>query len=230
MEPEFITYQKFSDVALANAMAEQLDNHHIQYLIAEESFNFDPAFIMNNALTEYAVKIKSTDFEKATQALKDDESADVAEIDTDYYLFAFSNDELKEVITKADEWSSFDVVLARKLLTERGIIFSDKDLAAIKNERLEELREPDSSQTTWVIIGYIIALSGIIILPFFIAAIGLFIGWHLSSHKKTLPDGERVYAYNQSDRKHGKRIFYLGITVLVLNIIYFIYKTFIEKY
>jgi hypothetical protein len=218
MEPEFITYQKFSDVALANAMAEQLDNHHIQYLIAEESFDFDPAFRMNNALKEYAVKIKSTDFEKATQALKDDESTDVAEIDTDYYLYVFTNDELMEVVTKADEWSAFDNVLALKLLAERGISISDKEIAEINEKRIEELRAPDAPQTFYIVIGYLAALLG--------GILGIFIGWHLSNYKKTLPNGDRVYDYNETDRAHGKRIFYLSIVIFIIAVIFKIVSLF----
>jgi hypothetical protein len=218
MEPEFITYQKFSDVALANAMAEQLDNHHIQYLIAEESFDFDPAFRMNNALKEYAVKIKSTDFEKATQALKDDESTDVAEIDTDYYLYVFTNDELMEVVTKADEWSAFDNVLALKLLAERGISIGDKEIAEINEKRIEELRAPEAPQTFYIVIGYLAALLG--------GILGIFIGWHLSNYKKTLPNGDRVYDYNETDRAHGKRIFYLSIVIFIIAVIFKIVSLF----
>jgi hypothetical protein len=222
MEPEFITYQKFSDIALANAMAEQLDNHHIQYLIAEESFSFDPAFRMNNALKEYAVKIKNTDFEKANQILKDDESADVTEIDADYYLYAFTNDELMEVITKADEWSAFDNVLALKLLAERGISISEKEIAEINKKRIEELRAPEAPQTFYIVIGYLAALLG--------GILGIFIGWHLSTYKKTLPNGDRVYDYNENDRKHGKRIFYLSVIIFIIAIIYKIAPVFERNY
>jgi hypothetical protein len=35
------------------------------------------------------------------------------------------------MITKADEWSPFDVVLARKILHKRGINISEKELAVI---------------------------------------------------------------------------------------------------
>jgi len=222
MEPEFITYQKFSDIALANAMAEQLDNHHIQYLIAEESFNFDPGFRMSNALIEYAVKIKTTDFEKANQLLKDDENADVAEIATDYYLFAFTNDELMEVITKADEWSAFDFVLARKILGGRGVTLNDEAIAKAKNERIESLKKPAGSQNTWIILGYLFAFLG--------GVLGLFIGWHLSTAKKTLPDGERVYEYSEQDKKQGKRIFYISIVMTVISAILRLMPLFMHTY
>lgn len=104
MEPEFITYQKFNDRALADELAEQLDNHHIEHCLEEESQTFDPTFAFNDVITkQYAVKIKSEDFEKVNQLLKEDENEEVTEIGKDYYLYSFTDDELMEVITKADE-------------------------------------------------------------------------------------------------------------------------------
>lgn len=40
-------------------------------------------------------------------------------------------------------------------------------------------------------------------------------GWHLYTLKKTLPNGEKVFIYNNQDRKHGWKIFILGITGLI---------------
>ena len=221
MDPAFITYQKFNDPALADELAAQLKQHHIDYAIEEESLTFDPFFTFNPLAKEYAVKISPSDFERATGLLKEDETGNVDGIEKDYYLLGFSDEELMDVITKADEWSAFDVVLARKLLAEKGKDVSDQKINVIQKERIEELKKPETSQLTWIIAGYLVALSSVIlILPPFISAIGIFIGWHLSSYKKTLPDGERVYGYSDTDRMHGKRIFYLGIILFVLRFAY----------
>jgi len=94
---------------LADELAGQLACHDIKYVIEEESRTFDPAFTFSGTTEkDWAVKIKSEDFEKVNQLLRDDESADITKIGKDYYLYRFSNDELMEVITKADEWSPFD--------------------------------------------------------------------------------------------------------------------------
>jgi hypothetical protein len=213
MDPEFITYQKFNDPALADELGGQLDNHQIKYFIEEESRPFDPTYSFNEAaVTQYAVKIKSEDFEKVNQLLKDDENEDVTEIGKDYYLYSFTDDELMEVITKADEWSPFDVVLARKLLAEKGKNLTDEAISAINEKRIEALKVPEPPQTYWIVIGYIGALIG--------GLLGIFIGWYLTTYKKTLPNGERVYEYNEKDRKQGRVIFYIGIVVLTVAIIY----------
>jgi len=223
MNPDFITYQKFNDPALAEELAEQLEQNGIPYQIEEESLTFNITFVQNDPLQkEYAVKIKSEDFEKVNELLKKNEETNTAEIDKDYYLFSFTDDELMDVVTKADEWSAFDVVLARKLLAERGKEISEQKIATIQEQRIEELKKPEASQLTWIIVGYLMALSGAFLLVY-TSAIGIFIGWHLSSYKKTLPDGERVYGYSDTDRMHGKRIFYLGIIVFAVSLAYLLF-------
>jgi len=213
MEPEFITYQKFDDIALANGLAGQLEKHHIKYFVEEESRTFDPSFAFNNTMsTDWAVKIKSEDFEKVNELLKESESEDITEIGNDYYLYSFTDNELMEVITKADEWNPFDIVLARKILAERGKNLTDEAIAGINEKRIEDLKVPDPPQTYWIVVGYVCAFLG--------GLLGIFIGWYLMTFKKTLPNGERVYEYLESDRKHGRRIFYIGVVVLTLAVAY----------
>ncbi len=212
MEPEFITYQKFDDPALANELIEALKKHHIKYLMEEESLTFDPSYSFNPLSKDYAVKIRSDEFEHVTELLKADESEDIDKIGDDYYLFSFTNDELMEVITKADEWSPFDVVLARKILAEKGENLTDEAIATINEKRIEELKVPDPPQTAWIFVGYLFA--------FFGGLLGIFIGWYLLSFKKTLPNGERVYEYSERDRKHGRIIFYISIAAFTLSLLY----------
>jgi len=209
MEPDFITYQRFNDIALANNLADILQRHNIIYTIEEESLTFNPTFVLNNELSnEYAVKIKSDDFEQVNQLLVEEETTNIDEVEADYYLFKFTNDELIDLLTKADEWSAFDYLLAQKILAERGITVDDNYLAELKEKRIEELKKPEPPQTIWVIIGYMTACLG--------GILGIFIGWYLLSSKKTLPNGEKVYNYNERDRKNGRNIFYLSIIIFAI--------------
>lgn len=50
--------------------------------------------------------------------------------------------------------------------------------------------------------------------------LGIFIGWFLTTYKKTLPNGERVYEYNENDRKQGRRILFIGIVIFAIAVIY----------
>jgi hypothetical protein len=212
MEPVLILFKRFNDLALANALTAVLDEHGIEYTIEESGASFDPAFRRNELSTEYSVKIKAEDFELVDQLLKDNEIENIKNADKDHYLYGFTDEELMDILAKADEWSAFDYQLARKILTERGVAINEKMLADLKNDRIEELKAPEPSQKTWIIVGYLFALAG--------GILGIFIGWHLATYKKTLPDGEKVYGYNENDRQQGKWIFYIAIGVFVISIIY----------
>ncbi len=211
MEPEFITYQKFNDIELANELIGVLSENNIPYTTEEEAPVFDPSFSFREIVTEYAVKINAADFERVNQLLAESEKDNVNNADKDYYLFTFTDAELMEVITKADEWSAFDNQLAQKIMADRGKSITDEQISRIKEERIEELKKPDAPQTSWIIIGYISAFLG--------GLIGIFIGWYLASYKKTLPDGQKVYGYTEHDRKQGQRIFFIGIVVLCIGVI-----------
>jgi hypothetical protein len=213
MKPEFITFRKFDDAALVNELTELLHTHHIKYYIEEESISPNPLFNINNELSKgYVVKIQNNDFEQVAQILAENDSQVVADIGKDYYLFDFIDDELIDLLAKADEWSTFDQTLARKILSERGKSVSDEDLVNLQKERIAELKKPDKNETIWVFIGYISGFVG--------GVLGFFIGWHLLTYKKTLPNGERVLGYGENDRRHGKRILYISIVCFVMLITY----------
>ena len=130
---------------------------------------------------------------------------EIDQVDKDYYLFGFSDDELLDLISKADEWSPFDFLLARKILAQRGNVLSNEEVKYLEEERINELKKPEAPQTKWIIIGYLCAALG--------GILGIFIGWHLFTYKKTLPNGERLYGYSKADRKHGRIIFYISSIV-----------------
>jgi len=216
MEPEFITYQKFNDAALAAELTDLLQRHNIKYVMEEQSLTFNPTFVLNDELSmEYAVKISSDDFEMVNKIVAEEESANVDEVEKDYYLFDFSDEELMEIIATADEWSAFDNQLARKILADRGKPVTDKVLLELNEKRIDELKEPEPPQTTWIIVGYMAALIG--------GLLGIFIGWYLATYKKTLPNGERVYGYSIHDRQQGLRIFFLSIIIFAIAIVVRVY-------
>lgn len=211
MEPEFITYKKFNDVALANDLAELLEANNVKYFLDEEAPNFNPAFSYAEG-KEYVVKIIPEDFEQVNELLKQDADESIGEVESDYYLLSFTSQELMDVITKADEWNPFDVQLARKLLAERGNAISDDEIEEIEEKRIEELKTTEPSQWWWIVWGYAFASGG--------GVLGFFIGWHIWTHKKTLPNGEMVYSYSENDRQQGKYIFYLSFVGLTVVFVY----------
>jgi|SRR5690349_20944877 hypothetical protein len=89
------------------------------------------------------------------------------------------------------------------------------------NDDNKFLQRSALGQNTWVIIGYISCL--------FAGIIGMFIGSFLVTAKKSLPDGNIVHVFTERNRKHGKIILYLGCSVLILSILFFINWFILEK-
>ena len=110
-----------------------------------------------------------------------------------------------------DKWGKFDYLLAQKILIDRGEVISNEQLMAFRQKRLEDLAQPDKRQIPWIIAGYIFSLLG--------GFLGLIIGWSLWKIKKTLPNGEKVYAFMYHDRVHGKIIFLIGIIIFPIALI-----------
>lgn len=216
MTDDFITYEKFSNKNTAEEFAKLIKEENIEYLLENNSLSFDPTFANNGFGTEFCIKIKKSDFKKLDEILLQKSEEEINEIQEDYYLLTFSNDELIDVITKSDEWNKFDVSLAKKLLKERGKEINPEQITVIENERIIELSKPEKSQKVYIITGYVFALLG--------GWISIFIGWHLLTYKKTLPNGNRIYAYSEHDRNQGNRILLLGIVFFALWFIYVLLK------
>ena len=218
MKEEFITFQKFNEQVSALELGKLLKENNIEYLLEDNSVNSDPIMSNNEFSKDFRVKLQRKDFEKADNLLQQLSQAEIDEIDKNYYLFSFSDDELIDLIAKRDERSQFDFLLAQKLLKERGKEISPEMIEQIKKERIIELSKPEESQTSWIISGYVFALLG--------GLLGIFIGWYLSTHKKTLPNGNRIYVYSAIDRKHGSRILIVGVIFLTFWLIMKLLKSY----
>lgn len=202
-QPEFVTFDRMENQQAAVALSKLLTENGVENFVEDQSANFDPAFSSNGVQKEFRVKMRREDFAQADQIVENAILGDLEQTPDDYYLKDFTDAELLDVIAHKDEWSPFDFMLARKLLRERGKDLSAQELDAIRNERLSELAKPAGRQWSAITFGYGFALLG--------GLLGIFIGWGLRSRKKTLPNGEIVYAYQEADRAQGLWIIYTGI-------------------
>jgi hypothetical protein len=75
------------------------------------------------------------------------------------------------------------------------------------------LARPENDGTGWVFAGRFFSLMG--------GFLGVLIGLVLMQSTKTLPDGRKVYTYDEETRKQGKTILYISliVTAIVLTII-----------
>ncbi|MGO4913832.1 hypothetical protein [Leeuwenhoekiella sp. W20_SRS_FM14] len=215
MTENYSIFKKFPTLEQANELKELLKENGIESLLADNIPPVDVTFSGNTLQNEFEVRIKQSDFKKAEEILEKNAENLIDQIDKDYYIFEFTDEELYEILLKSDEWNAFDYTLAQKILKQRGKSVDKELLNSLKNERLKDLAKPEENQKPWIIAGYIFSHLG--------GFLGLIIGYFLWTSKKALPNGQKVYSYSANDRKHGKYIFYIGLiiapTALLLKVV-----------
>ncbi len=207
----FATFQKFSSEENALVLMNILSEERIDFEVANNSPSVN--FTLNGTLqNEFEVKVRQEDFQRANQLLEKIARENIGNLSKDHYLFEFSDDELMEILQKPDEWGKEDYLIAQQILKDRGKIISSKQLENFKTQRLQALSKPDEGNTFWTIFGYISAL--------LLGLLGIWIGWHLMGSRKTLPNGQQIFTYNEQNRLHGKRIVFIGISSMIAFIVY----------
>jgi hypothetical protein len=210
-QDNYKTYRTFNDYGLVRELEVTLAEYQIEYVTENTSLPFDPSFANNPVNQEYRVKLKSEDFERANAVLVKQASAQLDEADQDHYLFAFSDEELIQLISKRDEWSDYDFLLAQRILKERGRVVEEGELTDLEEKRLQELNKPEKVNPGWIYAGFLFALLG--------GIFGIMMGWFISSNTKTLPNGKTIYCYSDADRRKGRIMMISGIVVLAFCLI-----------
>lgn len=210
-QEQFLTYQKFSNAEDLNELSELLNANSIAFEVEDASARVDGTFVSASANKEYRLKLKQEDFARADQLQNEIAANDILTVEADHYLYSFSDAELIDLVEKSDEWSKFDLALAKKILSERGVGINVAKLEEIQSDRLKELAKPEKASQAMVVTGYISAILG--------GLLGVFLGWHLLNHKRTLPNGTQVYGYTEADRMHGNRILILGVVFFTVGLV-----------
>jgi len=208
MPDNFLTFQKFNDPGLADSICELLRSQCIDCRVANEAPTFDVSCANNKIDPTYHLKVPSGDFVRAHAALEAYYARQLNTLDPDYYLFAFSDDELLDIIQHPDEWGALDYALAKHLLAQQGKPVTPEQEAATQEHRLAELSKTEPAHTQWIFFAYLLAVV--------FGLGGFFLGYAMAFSKKNLPNGQQVFVYSPGDRRHGRR-------VMVISAITFFY-------
>lgn len=218
MAEDFVVFRKYTDLDQAKEMTRMLKEQQVLCKLIDNSPEFDLTMSNNTLQNEYQLQVHPEHVKMATALLDEGAEDQLDEIDEDHYLFEFSKEELYDVLIKPDEWSRLDYQLAKKILTERGETISQELLESLRKQRLADLAKPEPNQRAWVVFGYVTALLG--------GFIAIATGYYLWTLKKTLPDGSKVYAFRENDRRQGSYIFFAGMVFFVVwTLGYYLWET-----
>lgn len=215
-EKELVEFRKFNDPSISADMTKLLEQHSIYFETEDTKKYFDVSFANDPLQQDIIIKIRQEDFATAQSILLKYYEDKTDDIDKDYYLYEFSNEELTEILNKPDEWGPLDYVLARKILKERGITYNNETLEAFKKERVSALAKPEKKQAGLITFGYIFLL--------FFWPVTIVFGLLLTTSKKVLPSGERVFVYSEADRKHGKTMLTIAVALTALAFFLALFK------
>ena len=211
MDQEYLRFKLFTDKAAAEDFAEVLKQNNIDYHIDEDALSFDPSFAHDPLARDYVIAIKQPDFKVASLAYDEYFARQLGAVPDDYYLLQFSDEELLEILAKPDEWGAFDYQLAQELLRKKGVEITKEKTERLKLDRYYALAQPEGEAVKNIVGYYIVSI--------FFFPTGWIIGWTWGYSKKQMPDGNRVYAYNEKVRGHGKAILLISIVLPVFGVI-----------
>jgi hypothetical protein len=198
METAFVTFRKFTDPDLAEALIQQLEAAGIPCEVEDNQNYFNPTFVKNPLSRDIAIRLRQKDFAAAQQLLMTRAQQQFAEVPAGHFLHEFTDAELKDILQKPDEWNEEIQWMAQTLLKQRGIAIDETLLQQYRTARTRTLARPESDGSLWIVAGYASAILG--------GVVGLFVGGALAFGKKTLPDGSRIFRYTEGERTHGKII------------------------
>lgn len=208
MQHNMVFFKKFVNIQQAIEVIEVLKENNIQNQVIDDSLNTDVTFAGNSFDKLIEIRILPSDFVKANKAISESYDKLIEQFDGEHYLYDFSTKELLEVVSKPDEWCSFDIKLAQNILNKKGSIITDEKINEFQELRLKEISIPKEADKDIVAKGYAYSFVG--------GIIGIYIGYKLAFNKKVLSNGEIINTFNDTERKHGIYIMIIGIISLLL--------------
>ena len=218
MDNGYVTFLKFDDATALEPYTDVLIQNNIDFKVEDQSYSTDPIIqTPGGNVHDFRIKLLPADFDKANALLENVFAAELEGIEPDYFLFDFTEEELMDVVRKPDEWGHLNYALAKKLLAGKGKVIDTTQKESFEKERIAELSKTEKSSGMWIAIAYLCAVLGLLVI--YLGAVGIFIGLMLSTFKKTLPNGQRVFVYDEDNRKHGKRIFAIALVTTIITIV-----------
>jgi len=224
-----LVFKAYTARALAEQAAQLLRQNNIDAEIDEEAALLDGNYLGQRFNEPFLLRVRGSDFDKATQLLEARVIVNLDEVDPDYMLLSFTDEELIDVMKKKDEWGIYNYKLAEALLRQRNVPIPEMEIVLEQAERLREKEKPASSDIIFLLVGYIAVIYGIVlwvmskgigmIIP---GGFAFLVGWHLAYFKRTLSNGQQTFYYNSSTRFQGTIIFWAAIALVAVQVLFFL--------
>lgn len=215
----YTLYSNFYTLEAVRSAMQRLQEAGIPYRLQKQRLLIDKAIIGDPARPDYALWVPRRDLQRAESLYHPATDPVVAAhtLPPDHFLHQFSDEELVEVLAKADTWNPDTVRQALLLLQQRGRSVSDEDLAILENRRSRELAAGRPATLPYLLGAYLCAtigsFLGLLICPVLAAAMG----WSYYRLKDRGPQGKQHFRYNRSTRLQGLLLIALAVICFTLG-------------
>ena len=196
---QLLTYATYHSPEETKNLTAILEGAGIPYEVEYNRDILDKVYIGDNLDPMIAVKISPSEFERVNDLCKAEAKNNIHEINPDYYLFQFENDELINVVKNKNEWNAFDQGLAEKILFDRNVTI----------EHTTVVHTGAADYTPLQVKGIYLALQYLV--SFVWPYAGILIGVATNAAYRTLSNGSRVKMYDEYTRTHGRIMLVIGI-------------------
>jgi hypothetical protein len=227
---ELLVYQTFPDKEQAMRTAATLENNAIYVSIEENSNPLDSSIIGQQYGNAFLLKIPSISFTDADRILEEQIIINLDEVDKEYLLLSFTNEELIDVLKHKSDWGIYNYKLAERLLSDRNVVISKDEIELARENQLIENASPIGMNSFWIILAYLLIATAFcsyiaqfnIVIALTPLLFVIVFGYTLYFSKNTLSNGKRYPTYLNALRLHGIVFILSGIIlVLVLFLISF---------
>ena len=158
-QESLIPFRRFDNWQNAQHCVEMLEKIGIEYKL--EEYDKNPV-VLGSLLAEkeFLIKVRQEDFEQADEKLLQATEINVPDLDPNYYLFGFSDEELIEILVKPSEWGEIDRAIAPKLLIGRGYDINNLKIDSKKEKHIKELAKPQEESPEKIMKGYVCVTLG----------------------------------------------------------------------
>lgn len=214
---EPVMIREFRDEESLKELQQLFDDAGIPHAVFDSESRFDVTFSYDRSRQTFKLFVPTDYAEEARKISADLDAAVIAGLPKDYYLFDFSNDELKALIIKSYEWSPLDVTLAKILLEQRGEDPENEELVRKEEEAISSFNAPERIDKSSLFWGYFFSVLG--------GLIGIGFVIYILTSKKTTHDGVKMLRYDDESRKHA---YYMIPIIIFVNVVMLIIRLTID--
>jgi len=151
----YIEFQRYQDLSSATELIDILDENEIPYQVDDSSAHFDLTASSISPLDQHVIiKIREEDFEKVNGLFTTDKKQPINNSSDDHYLYSFSDNDIIDVIVNPEEWTDFEVTLAKQISKQRGLKPTAEFVKSTRKEKIEEEKKEAIMTKTSISMGY----------------------------------------------------------------------------